>query len=96
MQSKESLKMNVDFLQITVHGEYDPCNEHHNDLAIIELTTDIPSTEGSPICMSVENQKMKKRLTATGYGYNRKFSNTDGRGRIQLLTAGMIFRAADS
>ncbi|KAK5985593.1 Peptidase S1 domain-containing protein, partial [Trichostrongylus colubriformis] len=53
-----------------VHEEYDPCTPD-NDLAVIELKSDVPREVGSPICMR-ENEKLAGKLTSAGYGRDPK------------------------
>ncbi|KAK5968102.1 hypothetical protein GCK32_017248 [Trichostrongylus colubriformis] len=53
-----------------VHKEYDPCTSD-NDLAIIELKSDVPREVGSPICMR-ENEKLAGKLSSAGYGRDPK------------------------
>ncbi|PIO72631.1 hypothetical protein TELCIR_05430 [Teladorsagia circumcincta] len=46
---------------------FDPCGKD-NDLAIIELDREIPSTIGTPICMMEEDEQLAEELIALGYG----------------------------
>ncbi|KAK5967555.1 hypothetical protein GCK32_019829, partial [Trichostrongylus colubriformis] len=49
-----------------VHKEYDPCTLD-NDIALIELKSNVPREVGSPICMR-ENEELADKLTSVGYG----------------------------
>ncbi|PIO65547.1 trypsin [Teladorsagia circumcincta] len=52
-----------------VHEEFDPCTAK-NDLALVELDQNIPSTVGSPICMIEKDEHLAKELAVLGYGYD--------------------------
>ncbi|KAK5969583.1 hypothetical protein GCK32_003385 [Trichostrongylus colubriformis] len=64
-----------------VHKGYDPCR-FNNDIAVIELKSDVPREVGSPICMR-ENEKLADMLTAAGYG--RDPEHPDARGELHWL-----------
>ncbi|KAK5970590.1 Trypsin [Trichostrongylus colubriformis] len=51
-----------------MHEGYNPCTDE-NDLALIELDSDIPTEIGTPICMR-ENEKLAQKLTSVGYGFD--------------------------
>ncbi|KAK6025034.1 trypsin, partial [Ostertagia ostertagi] len=52
-----------------IHEKYYPCDlQYDNDLAIIELDSDIKSTVGTPVCMPQKNEKLRRNLIAAGYG----------------------------
>ncbi|RCN52351.1 trypsin, partial [Ancylostoma caninum] len=52
--------------QITVH-DFKFC-DLYNDLALIELSENVPETLATPICMPSENLQLDNALHAAGYG----------------------------
>ncbi|KAK5984602.1 Peptidase S1 domain-containing protein [Trichostrongylus colubriformis] len=56
-----------------VHKGYDRCTLD-NDLAVIELKSDVPREVGSPICMR-ENEELAHKLTSVGYGFDPDHSD---------------------
>lgn len=70
------------------HEEFDPC-AFRNDLAIVELTEDIPDEERVPICMPEKNTVLSRNLTALGYGFDPTNDEAPGRADNWLQAVNM-------
>ncbi|KHJ84281.1 hypothetical protein OESDEN_16008 [Oesophagostomum dentatum] len=58
--------------KITVNPYYDSC-ENLGDLAIVELSRNIPEFAATPICMPIAGTKLQKVLKVAGAGLDREF-----------------------
>lgn len=50
-----------------LHEDYDECT-HMNDLALFELTYNVSSSRGMPICMPAKALRITRKLKAIGSG----------------------------
>ncbi|VDM57182.1 unnamed protein product [Angiostrongylus costaricensis] len=57
--------------KIVVYKHFDYC-EKVNDLALMELASDVPYSNGIPICMPDKNMPLSKTVKADGSGLDRK------------------------
>ncbi|KJH40074.1 hypothetical protein DICVIV_14003 [Dictyocaulus viviparus] len=60
----------LQYPEVTVHEGYDSC-KLLSDLAMLEITPNISSEHGSPICMTKQKEVLHKQLTAVGCGIDQ-------------------------
>ncbi|KIH64770.1 trypsin [Ancylostoma duodenale] len=69
---------------VFVHPDFNICAPT-NDIAIIELTTDISKTDGVPICMPESNATIVDTLESTGFGFNPFFYSNPWHAGLSLV-----------
>uniref|UniRef100_A0A0K0D4K4 DUF1899 domain-containing protein n=1 Tax=Angiostrongylus cantonensis TaxID=6313 RepID=A0A0K0D4K4_ANGCA len=57
--------------KVVVYKHFDYC-EKVNDMALMELASDVPDSSGIPICMPDKNMPLSKTIKADGSGMDRK------------------------
>ncbi|KAJ1366077.1 hypothetical protein KIN20_026665 [Parelaphostrongylus tenuis] len=60
-------RTNYSIVNIIVYEDYNHCLRL-NDLAILEITPNISSKDGSPVCMPEQSDELMYNLTAVGFG----------------------------
>ncbi|KHJ92575.1 trypsin [Oesophagostomum dentatum] len=68
---------------IVPYPYYETC-WHTNDIAIVELGKDVDESDGIPICMPNENERLSETLLAVGYGHDLSAATNQDKPGLQL------------